>query len=223
MNHPSDLKLERHLVDPARSPVAAHVDDCDHCRSRLMRMRQEGEDFRRFVYPATLDAVSGRRWNPLRALWLLAPAAGLATVLLVARSGPTSDYIGTKGGALTLTAYASLPSGTKAVGEGDAVPASATLRFRVRATRRCTLTLISIDASGQVSTLYSREVEGDVTLPGGVRLDGKPGPERFFAVCAADPEGVAQAARKLAGGLRQVRALPGVDAPQASLLVEKKP
>jgi hypothetical protein len=223
MSHPSELKLERHLLDPDRSPIKEHVAGCERCRTRVTEMEKEGEDFRRFVYPATLEKVVKRRWAPMRALWVLAPAAGLATVLLIARTGPTPDYIGSKGDALALTAYASLPSGAKALAEGDTVPASASLRFRVRAEKPCLLSLVSIDATGLVSRLYAQEVRGDVTLPGGIRLDGKAGPERFFAVC--DPGGydaVEQAARGVGGEVRQKRALPGVQGPQASLLLEKK-
>ena len=117
MNHPSDLKLELHLLDPERSPVAAHLGECERCRERVSEMRRQGDDFRRFVYPATLDGLLKPRWRPLRSLWLLAPAAGLAAVLLIARPGPTSDYVGTKGGPLSLTAYAALPSGASPVNE----------------------------------------------------------------------------------------------------------
>jgi anti-sigma factor RsiW len=224
MNHPSELKLERHLLDPDRSPIQEHLAGCERCRARVAEMEKQGEDFRRFVYPATLEEVVKRRWAPMRALWVIAPAAGLATVLLIARTGPTSDYVGSKGGALALTAYAPLPSGAKALEEGEAVPAGASLRFRVRAEQPCMLSLVSVDATGQVSKLYAQEVRGDVTLPGGVRLDGKAGPERFFAAC--DPGGsdaVEQAARRVGQEIRQNRALPGVQGPQASLLIEKKP
>jgi len=222
MNHPSDLKLERHLLDPTRSPLAAHLGECERCRERVSEMRRQGEDFRRFVYPATLDAVTRPRWRPLRALWLLAPAAGLVTVLLIARSGPTSDYVGTKGGPLSLTVYAALPSGARPVNDGERVPASASLRFRVRSARPCTLTLLSVDAEGQISKLYSREVQGDVTLPGGVQLDGKPGPEKFFALCG-DPDTVEQVARKAGAGALDLRALPDLQEPQASVRIEKSP
>ena len=58
MNHPSELKLERHLLDPARSGIAGHVAECERCRGRLSEMQKQGEDFRRFVYPATLDKVT---------------------------------------------------------------------------------------------------------------------------------------------------------------------
>jgi anti-sigma factor RsiW len=223
MNHPSDLKLERHLLDPEKSPIAAHVAECDRCRERLAEMRQQGEDFRRFVYPATLDEVSRSRWRFPRPLWLLAPAAGLATLLLIARNGPPSDYAGAKGGALTLTAYAALASGVRAVEDGDAVPASGSLRFRVQTAEPCVLTLISVDAKGQVSKLYAREVRGEVTLPGGVQLDGKAGPERFFAVCADDPGAVERAAYKIGGEARRMGSLPGIQGPQASVLIEKSP
>jgi len=223
MNHPSELKLERHLLDPERSPIREHLAGCDRCRARVAEMEKEGEDFRRFVYPATLENVSRRRWPANRALWVIAPAAGLATVLLIARTGPTADYTGTKGVALALTVYASLPSWVKEVADGDAVPASASLRFRVRTARPCTLSLLSVDGAGQVSKLYAQEVRGDVTLPGGVRLDGKAGPERFFAVCAPGGyDAVEQAARGVGEEIRQKRELPGVQGPQASLLLEKK-
>jgi anti-sigma factor RsiW len=223
MSHPSELKLERHLLDPERSPIKEHLAGCEHCRARVLEMEKQGEDFRRFVYPATLEGVSRRRWALPRALWVLAPAAGLATVLLIARTGPTSDYIGAKGDALTMTAYASLPSGAKVLADGETVPASASIRFRIRAKERCALSLLSVDAAGQVSKLYAQEVRGDVALPGGVRLDGKPGPERFFAVCAPGGyDAVEQAARRLGEEIRQKRELPGVHGPQASLLIEKK-
>ena len=122
-----------------------------------------------------------------------------------------------------LTAYAALPSGARAVADGDAVPASASLRFRVRVTRPCMLSVLSVDAAGQVSKLYAQEVRGDVALAGGVRLDGKGGPERFFAVCGSGGyDAVEQAARRLGDDVRQKRALPGVQGPQTSFLVEKK-
>jgi hypothetical protein len=223
MNHPSDLKLERHLLDPEQSHITPHVRECDRCRGRLSEMRSQGEDFRRFVYPATLDAVTRRRWTPIRALWLLAPAAGLATVLLMTRTGPPSDYVATKGGPLSLTAYVADPSGPKPVADGATVPASASLRFRVHASQPCMLTLLSVDGAGEVSKLYSREVRGEVTLPGGVQLDGKAGVERFFAVCGADSSAVEQAAHGIGASASRMSSVPGIQGPQASLLIEKKP
>lgn len=232
MNHPSELKLERHLLDPERSPIKAHLLECERCRGRVAEMEKQGEDFRRFVYPATLDNVTRPRFhfhfNAMRALWLAAPAAGLAAVLLMARTGPatdgpTSDYTGTKGAQVQMTVYAALPSGARPVDDGEALPASASLRFHVHALKPCDLSILSVDSSGQVSRLYTQKVQGDLTLPGGVRLDGKAGPERFFAVCGPGYAQVEEGARRVGDDVRQIRELPGVVAPQTSLLIEKKP
>ena len=220
MNHPSELALERHLQDPQRSDAASHIAGCGACRARVQQMEEEGEKFRRFVYPATLENVVKPRRVSLRLAWLLAPAAGLAAVLLVARTGPSSDYIGSKGAPLELTAYLS----SRALSEGETVPADAALRFRVRSARECPLLVFSVDGRGEVSRLYSQDVKGDVTLPGGVRLDGRAGPERFFAVCGASYENVVKAARSLdPDRLRHAAALPDVSSPQSSILLEKKP
>ena len=54
---PSDLALERHLLDPAASPLLAHVEACPTCRERLARMEADGADFRRFVFPATIERI----------------------------------------------------------------------------------------------------------------------------------------------------------------------
>jgi hypothetical protein len=229
MNHPSELKLERHLLDPGQSQIGDHVSGCEHCQGRLLAMRQQGEDFRRFVYPATLDEVSRPRWRPMRALWLLAPAAGLATVLLVTRPGPPPDYVGTKGQPLELTVYVARDSGAHALADGESVPASASLRMRVHADSPCKLAVFSLDGSGQSSSLYASpgRVSGAFELPGTVRLDGKVGPERIFAVCEAPKEPLEEAIRRVAGdreeGVRHNATLSDVEFRQTSVLIEKTP
>jgi hypothetical protein len=69
-------------------------------------------------------------------------------------------------------------------------------------------------------------------LPGGAILDGKPGPERIFAVCSADPLAMPQVelAVKVATGtgaesVRAINTIPGLPAGtvQATLLLEKSP
>jgi hypothetical protein len=221
MNHPSELKLERHLLDPQRSGLQEHVAGCARCQSRLQEMQKEGDDFRRFVYPATLDAVAAPRRPLWRGLWVAVPAIGLAAVVLMVRRGPGEEYVGTKGAPLAIAIYAA--GATAPLADGDRVPASASLRFRVRAAKPCALSIVSVDESGQVSKLYSQPIRGDATLPGGVKLDGKAGPERFFAVCSSDIDAIEQAARKVSGNLRDARALPGSFGPQASVLLEKGP
>jgi hypothetical protein len=238
--HPSDLALERHLQDPAASPLAAHLAECPACRERVSRMEAEGEEFRRFVYPATVAAVEDaagraagrRRWRlPL----LLAPVAAAAAAVAL-MWGPGPDYLGTKG--FPFTAWLAGPAGARAVGDGGEVPASGALRFRVQPPVPCRLWIVSVDSGGQVSRLYPAQGEDGAVvsqggaLPGGAVLDGRPGPERLFAVCAREPlpfDRLERAVREAAGGgagaVRSGKVLPGLPrgAVQATLLLEKRP
>ncbi|MGC3997559.1 MAG: DUF4384 domain-containing protein [Anaeromyxobacter sp.] len=236
---PSELALEAHLLqaDPA---VEAHLAGCARCAARLAGMERDGDTFRREVFPATVDAVTGADRRPQRRWWLLAPlaaAAAAAALVLVVPRQPPDDYVGLKGGDLTLGVWLDGAKGARAVVDGEGVPAAAGLRFRVRAAGPCRLWLLSIDAAGQVSRLYPAsgegggEVDGVQELPGGVVLDGKAGPERLFAICTPGPlpwPEVAQAARGAgagAGAVREARRLEGLPsgAWQATVLVEKRP
>jgi hypothetical protein len=236
---PSDLALERHLQDPTRSPLAPHLEACPACRQRVARMQAEGEEFRRFVYPATVGAVedaaekaAGRRAPWRLSLWLAPVAAAAALALMW---GPGSDYVGAKG--FPFTAWLADPAGARAVADGGGVPAAGALRFRVQPPAPCRLWFVSVDSAGQVSRLYPSEGEGGAevhqggVLPGGAVLDGRAGPERLFAVCAPEPlpfARVEQAARAAAGGgagaVRSGKVLPGLPrgAVQATLLLEKR-
>ena len=224
MKHPSDLALEEHLLD--RNKHADHVAGCDRCRQRVAMMEEEGKHFRQYVYPATLEkleAAPKRRWS-----WLLGPiaaAAAAAAVLALYVRQPDSDYVGTKGSALKLTIYASDGSGAHAVADGATVPANAALRFKVHASSPCELTILSLDDSGQVSTVAAgAKIAGEQTLPGGAVLDGRAGQERFFAVCA--PGRIAGLEEKVkaagVGGRKDLSDLPPGSA-QASQLLVKTP
>lgn len=231
---PSLLALEAHLLDPAASPVAAHLAGCEACRARVAEMERQGDEFRRFVYPATLDAVVAPRRPWWRLPLLLAPALAAAGLIVAVLPGPPADYVGTKGAPLGLQLFAE--GAASALDDGAPVRPDANVRFRLQTARPCLLWLFSVDEAGQVSRLLPREGEaglelrGAQVLPGGARLDGRPGVERFYAVCAAQPlpfEQVARAAGAASGGAQAVRAaarlegLPG-DVTQASLLVEKR-
>jgi hypothetical protein len=73
------------------------------------------------------------------------------------------------------------------------VAAAASVRFRVRAASACRLWILSLDSTGEFSRLYPGEgtggaaVSGLVEIPGGAVLDGRPGPERIYAVCSPGP------------------------------------
>jgi hypothetical protein len=246
---PSDLALEKLLLDPGRSAARAHADACPRCAARLAEMRRQGEDFLRFVYPATVQAVeeAAAARSPLsRDRWTrwLSPLPALVTaaaILILARpTEPPDGYLGAKGGgALGLTVFVAGGAEARAARDGERVPAAAPLRFRVRVDRPCHLWLASVDGAGQVSRLLPAEGDGGLRLdgrqadlPGGAVLDGLPGPERILAVCAAAPlpwRAVEAAARSVsAGGPAAVRAagpLPGLPTgtAQASLLLEKAP
>lgn len=240
MMHPSALRLEAHLLDPVRSAVSGHVEGCEDCRAHLLTMQRQGDDFMRYVYPSTVDALvpkTARRWTWAAVLAPLTALAAAAVVLVVNR-GPPADYIGTKGVAIKLNVYAGLEAGARALSDKDQVPASAALRFRVQPARPCHLGIVSVDERGAVSQLYPQN--GDVapalerveTLPGGAILDGQPGPERIFAVCSADPlpmqkieAAVKTAAGTGAASVRALNSIPGLPSgtAQATLLLEKAP
>jgi len=197
---PSDLALEAHQLDPARSPVADHVRACARCAGRLEQMRAEGEDFSLLVFPRTVAAVeaaAARRawWRRPIALLPLPALAGLAAVLLWLRPGgmPPEGYVGVKGGGgLGLTLFTPGPAGVTAVPDRGEIRSGASLRFRIHSDADCHLRILSIDATGAVSRLYpapGEEPRGFVTagehdLPGGAILDRNPGPERVFAFCS---------------------------------------
>lgn len=237
---PSDLALERHLQDPDRSALAAHLPGCPACRERIARMEAQAEEFRRFVYPATVGAVEEaaaraagrRRWR--LSLWLAPLAAAAAALALW--WGPADDYVGVKG--FPFTAWLADAAGARAVEDGGEVPAAGALRFRVQPPAPCHLWIVSVDSGGQVSRLYPAQGEGGAdlrqggALPGGAVLDGRPGPERLFAVCAREPvpfARVERAARAVgaggAGAVRSGKVLAGLPrgAVQATLLLEKRP
>jgi len=238
---PSSLELEAYLLDPVRSPLAAHVDACARCGGEVAEMRRIGDEFRRAVFPATVDAVLERARPRRLPRWIFAAVplgAAAAIALVVAQvARPPEGYVGLKGAALGLTVFVSDGASAHAAPDGEPVPARAAVRFQVRPARPCRLWLVSVDGAGQVSRLFppggdAPEVTSGETLPGGAMLDGRPGPERFFAVCSPTPlayADVERAARAVASGgagsVRSARSLAGLprDAAQATTLLEKQP
>ena len=235
---PSELALEEHLARTG-GPVAAHLADCPSCQVRLAQMQEEGDQFRQFVYPRTLYAVleRGERRRGSRWIWLWAApalAAAAAVAIVVKPATPGEGYVGAKGGALGFAVFVGGTAGVRAVDDGAPVPASAALRFRVHPSAACHLWIASLDGSGQVSRIYPAEgdqgalVSGTAALPGGAVLDGRPGPERFYAVCTRRPlpfSALEKSVRAAAPGVRTAKILEGLpeDATQSSLFIEKTP
>ena len=237
---PSELMLEQHLADPARSPAPGHIAGCTVCLGRLQGMKAETEQFRRFVYPRTVGkivALHAKPQSPLRWLWAL-PAAAAAAAAIVFGSrclGPLNPGEG-EHRLLAFSVFAG-GEGSQPLPADAAVPAAASLTFRVHPTAPCRLWVVSVDASGQVlrrfpsaGDLPSSIAAGPLALPVEALLDGRPGPERLYAVCtqAAAPfaEVASSVREQVRGGAAGVRAgrVPiklAEDAPQATLLVEK--
>jgi hypothetical protein len=239
---PSDLELEAQVRDLGRATV--HVRSCARCAERLEELRRLEGEFEREVFPATVEAVvarSARRPVPRWGIWLtpIATAAAVVVVLL-ARAGPRDSYLGVKGPLLSLVLFAQEPGGARALSDGEVVAPGAGLRFEVRAVRSCALFIVSADAEGKVSRIFPAAGADGIpidpgalkVLPGGALLDGKPGPERFFAVCGCgdDPlryDRVERAAGEIGPGEGHVRGahrLSGLpaDALQVTVLIEKR-
>jgi len=244
--HPSELAMEAYLLDPERSSVTEHLGGCNVCKARLARMEKEGEDFRRFVLPATLDKVveanTRRRFSLngwMMAVPAMAAAAALAVLVLPGRPDreePPEDYVGVKGG-LGLVVYTTSDRGATTVSDGGKVNPKAALRFKVRPAnaKPCNLWLVSIDEAGQISRIYPTQGEQGAhiaqptPLPGGAMLDGKTGFERLYAVCSPEPIAYGQVESAVratisSGSIRKPMQLAGLPkgAAQTTVLLDKK-
>lgn len=242
MTHPSDLKLECFLLDPERSGVAPHVAGCERCQARVAEMRRLGEEFERKVFPVTAPAVLAAARPPRRLRrvprWILAaviPAAAAVVVFLLARGRAPPA------GGIDLAVYVQSPSGVQPVPDGAEVPADASVRFEVSPAAPCCLWVLGVDASGEITRLYppkgDRASEAIVhparphELPTGAVLDGRGGPQRFFAVCTRTPvpwltvkQAAAEAMPKGVDAVRSLRSIPRLPpgAVQTTVLVEKR-
>lgn len=194
---PSDLRLEAYLLDPERSPESAHVTACESCRVRLERMKAEADDFRQYVYPATIDAVvaaaaprPGPGW--FGAFLPLAAACAAGLLLLVKPVAP-EGVLAARGEVLSLEVFTESPEGSRQLTNGEQIPLAAPLRFRVATSVPCRVRVVAADCEGRVSVLYPAAgeeaplVSGTTVLSGDAKLAGDEGPERIFAICTREP------------------------------------
>jgi len=219
MTHLSDFAIEEHLLGGGKHKE--HLQGCERCQSRLAMFQDEGKHFRQFVYPATLEALEKRRRRSW--VWMLAPVAmmaGAMVAVIAVRAQPSPEYIGTKGAALKLSVYTSAGP----IADGASIPATSELRFRVQTSSACTVSLLSIDDTGSISSLYDGvPAQGETALPGGAQLDGHAGTERFFALCTPQALTPLQLENLVRGaGQGPVRDLPQ-GSTQTTLLVKKVP
>lgn len=235
----SDLKLEAFLLAPERSELAAHLEACLGCRERLDEMRHLEEEFRREVYPATVEAVvTSARPRSLFPRWafVVAPLAAAAAAIAIFLAWPHrgSPEMG-------LAIYASTGAGLRSIQDGAEVPANAALHFEVEPASPCCLWVLSVDATGDIVRLYPPKGDAKAEaivqpaarqrLPTVAVLDGRTGPQRIFAVCTKSPvpwgEVKGAAAINLKKGEDAVRSFRAIGnlppgAVQSSVLLEKR-
>jgi hypothetical protein len=194
---PSDLRLEAYLLDPEKSGLAPHVGGCESCRARLERMSAEGDDFRQYVFPATVDAVVAAAAPRPGLGWFGAflPVAAACAALLVVFLKPVSPegLLAAQGQALSLEVFAETPEGAQKLTNGQIIPLAAPLRFKVDTTVPCRVQVVAADCEGRVTVLYPAPgedaaiVNGSSVLPGEAKLNGDEGPERIYAICSREP------------------------------------
>jgi len=239
MDHLSSLTLDAlelgHL-DPASSEIVReHLGACPRCSGDLAVLRESRARFESDVFARTLPALEGRR-SRRRWYWLFAPAlaATAVAVLLVAR--PPGDLT-VKGGRPACEVFARRAGRIFAVKDGSVLTPGDEIRFVVRPAGYRHVLVASVD-SAAVATIYApygaerslklASATDRAELPGSVRLDTTPGPERLYCLFSRRPIDAAPVLVWLrqigAGGAETLRnpsapTLPSVVA--VSALVEK--
>jgi hypothetical protein len=193
---PSELRLEEYLLDPDSSGLASHVDSCETCRGRVARMNAEGEQFRQYVFPATVDAVVAAS-APRRPSWLglLLPVAATAAaaLLFVVKPVAPEAVLAAKGEVLKMKVLAAIPGGVQAVPNGALVPLKVPLQIHVESTVACRLKVVAADCEGHVTILHPAAGEESTVVtksgPAVIQavLQGDEGPERVYAICSREP------------------------------------
>jgi hypothetical protein len=177
---PSDLRLEGYLLDPERSGLAQHVGGCEGCRVRLERMNAEAEEFRQYVFPATIDAVVAAAVPRPRPGWMAVflpvAAACAAAMVFLLKPVPPEGILAARGEVLSLEVFTGSSEGARQLTSGELLPEGAPLRFRVKTTVPCRVRIVSADCEGHVAVLYpppgedSPIVSGTSVLPGEAKL-----------------------------------------------------
>lgn len=224
----SDLSLDRLALGELGASEAAavngHLASCADCAAAGARLGEDRTLFARESNVANLaaDALMRAERRPSRRgwRWLLAPAgllaAGAAALVMFVRP---ESAVRTKG-EFSLSPYVLHAerdlAGTLHLGEplhpGDRI------QFRYNGARAGHLAIVSVDATGEVSTYYPPgdlaapvEAGQDMPLVSAVELDGTLGAEVIVGVRCERPTAVAEiaaAARKAAAAARARGASP---------------
>ena len=253
--HLSELTLlgvtAHSLSGQALAEAQQHLAACETCAAKLRELERLGREFSTEVFPRTVDQVSARASSRTAvARWWLAPAAGLvlsaaAASALWVRPGPsgepgapeTPSEVRPKGEpgfkVLAARGQAVFPvdDGRSLLAPGDRI------RFVLRPAGLPYALVAAVDGGGKVTVYYpfggrqSASIppeRGEVVLPGSIRLDDAPGPERIFLLQSKAPLSARAVERALAPLARKgpaaIRTTTRIDLPveaQSSVLFNK--
>ena len=235
---PSDFTLDDLEIHGGVAPpeIAAHLASCPRCGARRTARVARQAEFRAEMAPVVWPAIESRTAR-LRRRWLvfgLPALAAAAAIVIVAGTGREQrGYVGVKGGP-SVEIVCRRGAQTFVLDPGQPLAPGDELRFRPLGSPAAAryLLLGSVDGGGRYTPFYpARAAEESVPLPppgeplpGGIRIDDAPGPERLLGIwsphpitaAAAAPVAEAEAAR-----LGPIRALAGVEVTSAWLVLSK--
>lgn len=233
--------LELGILDgDALAAAHAHIAACPRCAQDLAELRSSRGKFDTEVFARTLPSLEKKR-SPRRWYWILgAPAlvaAAAAALVLVPRATNKdgSDIIAK--GSPVCEVFARRQDRVFAVQDGAALAPGDEIRFVVQPAGYRHVLVASVDSAavasvyapfGARSSLQLASATDRAELPGSVRLDATPGPERIYCLFSKRPIDAAPVLARLremgAAGPATLRAGPVVTLPSMvvlSALVEK--
>jgi hypothetical protein len=233
--------LELGILDvDAVAAARAHLAACPRCAQELAELRMARGKFEADVFARTLPAVekkrSRRRWYWVLFAPGLAAVAVIAVVLVPRTSEESGPDLVAKGGPVC-EVFARRQDRVFAVQDGAALAPGDEIRFVVQPAGYRNVLVASVDAAGVASvyapfgassSLRLASATDRAELPGSVRLDATPGPERIYCLFSRRPIDASQVLDRLRAmadaGPATLRAGPVVAIPSVivlSALVEK--
>src|SRR4051794_923857 len=185
-----------------RGARPAHLDECERCRLRFDRLRQEREAFAQRARPAAFAEAVFARKRPRRWWWgLLVPAAALLALLMWPGGGER-----VKGEPAAAELFVKSGEGTARFDPERRYQAGDALQVVVSAARALQLT--AVDVEGEKTTVLAREAvaPGKHKLDRSFVLDAGAGDERMVLLFTDKPLDDAEA-EKAARGAHPVAAM----------------
>jgi hypothetical protein len=228
------------LGGDALAAAQAHIAACPRCAQDLAELRSSRGKFEAEIFARTLPSLekkrSRRRWYWILGAPALAAAAATAVVLVPRATDEGGPDVIAKGGPVC-EVFARRQDRVFAVQDGAALAPGDEIRFVVQPAGYQHVMVASVDAAavasvyapfGARSSLRLASATDRAELPGSVRLDSTPGPERIYCLFSRRPIDAMPVLARLremgAAGPATLRAGPVVTIPSVvvlSALVEK--